>query len=54
METRHLKHFVTVARNESFTQAAQELHIAQPALSISIKKFEQQLGVVLFKRDERK
>ncbi|MCG6344245.1 LysR family transcriptional regulator [Vibrio fluvialis] len=54
METRHLKHFVTVARNESFTHAAQELHIAQPALSISIKKFEQQLGVVLFKRDERK
>ncbi|MBY7971647.1 LysR family transcriptional regulator [Vibrio fluvialis] len=54
METRHLKHFATVARNESFTQAAQELHIAQPALSISIKKFEQQLGVVLFKRDERK
>ncbi|MBY8059034.1 LysR family transcriptional regulator [Vibrio fluvialis] len=54
METRHLKHFATVARNESFTQSAQELHIAQPALSISIKKFEQQLGVVLFKRDERK
>lgn len=54
MDTRHLKHFVSVARNESFTQAAKALHIAQPALSISIKKFEQQLGVVLFKRDERK
>ncbi|ELM6620512.1 LysR family transcriptional regulator [Vibrio fluvialis] len=54
MDTRHLKHFVSVARNESFTQAAKVLHIAQPALSISIKKFEQQLGVVLFKRDERK
>ncbi|MZI94062.1 LysR family transcriptional regulator [Vibrio sp. CAIM 722] len=54
METRHLKHFVAVAENGSFTQAAQQLHIAQPALSISIKKFEQLLGVTLFKRDERK
>ncbi len=54
MEVRQLRHFVTVAEWESFTLAAQQLHIAQPALSISIKKFEQQLGVTLFKRDERK
>ena len=54
METRHLRHFVAVAQQGSFTHAAQQLHIAQPALSISIKKFEQQLGVTLFKRDERK
>lgn len=54
MEVRQLKHFVEVARQQSFTAAAQELHIAQPALSISIKKFEQQLGVMLFRRDERK
>lgn len=54
METRHLRHFVAVAQQGSFTQAAQLLHIAQPALSISIKKFEQQLGVTLLKRDERK
>lgn len=54
MEVRQLRHFVTVAEWGSFTLAAQQLHIAQPALSISIKKFEQQLGVTLFKRDERK
>ena len=54
METRHLKHFLAVAEWKNFTHAAQQLHIAQPALSISIKKFEQQLGVTLFKRDDRK
>ncbi|WGV99149.1 LysR family transcriptional regulator [Vibrio sp. YMD68] len=54
METRHLKHFVKVAELGHFTMAAKALHIAQPALSISIKKFEQQLGVVLFKRQDRK
>lgn len=54
METRHLKYFVEVAQHQSFTHAASALHIAQPALSIAIKKFEQQLGVTLFRRDERK
>ncbi|MBD0786803.1 LysR family transcriptional regulator [Vibrio sp. Y2-5] len=54
METRHLKYFVEVAQHQSFTHAANALHIAQPALSIAIKKFEQQLGVTLFRRDERK
>lgn len=54
METRHLKYFVEVAQHQSFTHAASALHIAQPALSIAIKKFEQQLDVTLFRRDERK
>nr|WP_231897896.1 LysR family transcriptional regulator [Vibrio tapetis] len=35
------------------TQAARELHIAQPALSVAIKKLETQLDVRLFRRDER-
>ncbi|OLQ95506.1 LysR family transcriptional regulator [Vibrio ponticus] len=54
MDSKHLKHFVTVAEFGHFTQAAKALHIAQPALSISIKKFEQQLGMTLFRRNERK
>jgi len=54
MNIRQLKHFVTVANVSNFTNAAQQLHIAQPALSISIKKFEQQLGVQLIKRNDRK
>ena len=54
MNSKQLKHFVAVAEFGHFTRAAKALHIAQPALSISIKKFEQQLGMVLFRRDERK
>ncbi len=54
MDTKQLKYFAEVAQQQSFTRAAAALHIAQPALSISIKKFEHQLGVTLFKRDERK
>lgn len=53
MDSKHLKHFVTVADHAHFTKAAKALHIAQPALSISIKKFESQLGVELFRREDR-
>ncbi|GEM79797.1 LysR family transcriptional regulator [Vibrio superstes] len=54
MESKQLKHFLAVAKHGNFTQAAKDIHIAQPALSISIKKFEQSLGVVLFRRQEKK
>ncbi|MDW6004224.1 LysR family transcriptional regulator [Vibrio mangrovi] len=54
MEIRQLKHFTAIVQTGSFTAAAQSLHIAQSALSISIKKFEQQLGIRLLRRDERK
>jgi DNA-binding transcriptional LysR family regulator len=42
-----------VARHGSFTKAAEELRIAQPALSIAIKKLENELGVILFARQAR-
>lgn len=53
MNFRQLKHFVAVAKHRNFTAAAKQLHIAQPALSISIKKLETHLGLELFRRDER-
>ena len=45
-----LRYCEAVARHGSFTKAAEELRIAQPALSIAIKKLETELGVVLFAR----
>lgn len=45
--------FEAAARLSSFTKAAQELNVTQPAISQSIKKVEQALGVALFERRKR-
>ena len=54
MNTRLLRYFVKLVETENFTHAAKQLHIAQPALSVAIKKLEQHLDVPLFHRNERK
>ena len=51
---RHLVYFEAAARTESFTLAAQELNVQQPAVSMAIKQLEESLGVVLFQRSHRK
>jgi DNA-binding transcriptional LysR family regulator len=48
-----LQTFVTIAREGSFTKAAEKLYRTQPALSLQIKKLEEQLGAELFRRDGR-
>ncbi len=53
MNIRQLSHFVAVVEEKSVTRAAKRLNIAQPALSISIRKFEEQLGLSLFQRLDR-
>lgn len=44
------KTFYLVARYKSFTKAAQELYISQPAVTQTIKKLEEQLNIKLFNR----
>lgn len=51
---RHLIVFEAAARHLSFTRAAAELNVQQPAVSAAIKQMEESLGVILFHRSHRK
>lgn len=53
MELRQLRHFLAVAEARNFSRAAEALHIAQPALSISIRKLEEEVGAKLLERGTR-
>ncbi|WP_116368233.1 LysR family transcriptional regulator [Parahaliea mediterranea] len=53
MDLRKLHIFSTVARCASFSQAAQQLHMAQPAVSIAVRKLEEELGLPLLDRSGR-
>ncbi len=49
-----LKLFEAVSRNGSYTRAAEELHLTQPAVSIQVKRLENQAGLPLFEQVGKK
>jgi DNA-binding transcriptional LysR family regulator len=53
MEFRHLRTIEAVARHRSFTKAAEELFLAQSAISQQVRRLEAEIGVQIFRRSSR-
>ncbi len=53
MELLQLEYFYAVAKNQHVTRTAEQLHIAQPSLTQSIRRLEKELGVSLFRHSGR-
>ncbi len=54
IELRHIHYFLAVAEDLHFRKAAERLYISQPGLSRQIKQMEEDLGITLFERHNRK
>jgi len=52
MEWQQLKYFQEVAKTEHIGKASANLHVTQPAVSMSIKRLEDELGIELFERNK--
>ena len=54
MTLRHMKIYVAVFHHSNITKAAEELHLAQPSVSLAIKELEEYYGIRLFERMGRR
>lgn len=54
MLLRQIKYFITVVECNSFTEAAEQCYISQSAISQQIRALEDDIGVKLIKRENRK
>lgn len=53
MEIRQLQYFQSVCQLNSISKAAEQLHVAQPSISVAIQKLEEELGTQLLNRSQR-
>ena len=53
MELNQLRGFYEIAREHSFTRAADKLFLTQPAISLQVKALEEELGEMLFERTRK-
>ena len=50
---KQMQYFISIVKNNSFTEAAEENYISQSAISQAIKTLEDELGIKLLKRHNR-
>ncbi|MES2262220.1 MAG: LysR family transcriptional regulator [Pseudomonadota bacterium] len=53
MDLKRMRHAIALADELNFARAAEKVHLSQPALSRSIQALEEELGLLLFDRDNR-
>ena len=53
MTLHQLNHVVAAARTGSFSEAAKQLFLSQPSLTVSIRELERELGITIFRRTNK-